>query len=382
MVKTVVILGGALGGLPVAHHLLKHTAPLVEDLKVILVTPNSDFFWNLASVRGILPDMLEDDKLFYPIAPAFTQYPSHKFEFVLGKAEALDPGKNAVTVKTNDGQTRQIPYHTLLIATGSKAREGMPFKNLSSTEDTKAKIHEWQAKIKAARSIIVAGAGMTGVETAGELAEEYSKTGLKQITVVNDGLPFADNVRKDIRKGAVAELEKLGARYIDAKVTAVSDHKGQKLVDVALPDGSIQTLVTDLYLPAYGVVANTEFVPAHMLDKQRRIKQTTSLKAEGYDNIFVVGDAGNLESQTAVTINNQLGEIVRGLQARLTGKSAPAPEYKPANKTVFAVSIGKNGGIGQLGNWKLFSLMVWFAKARTLMTEKAADTSAGKVNIS
>lgn len=36
--KTVVVLGGAVGGLGVAHRLLKHTLPQHKDLKVILVS--------------------------------------------------------------------------------------------------------------------------------------------------------------------------------------------------------------------------------------------------------------------------------------------------------------------------------------------------------
>lgn len=37
MAKTVVILGASFAGIPIAHHLLTHTAPLIPDLKVILV---------------------------------------------------------------------------------------------------------------------------------------------------------------------------------------------------------------------------------------------------------------------------------------------------------------------------------------------------------
>ena len=38
MGKTVVVLGGSLGGMAVTHRLLKHTRPHEEDLKVILVS--------------------------------------------------------------------------------------------------------------------------------------------------------------------------------------------------------------------------------------------------------------------------------------------------------------------------------------------------------
>lgn len=43
MAKTLVILGAGIAGLPIAHHVLKHTAPQVKGgLKVILVSPNTD----------------------------------------------------------------------------------------------------------------------------------------------------------------------------------------------------------------------------------------------------------------------------------------------------------------------------------------------------
>lgn len=42
MGKTLVVLGAGLVGLPIAHYVLKHTVPVVEGLKVILVTPNTD----------------------------------------------------------------------------------------------------------------------------------------------------------------------------------------------------------------------------------------------------------------------------------------------------------------------------------------------------
>lgn len=113
MAKTIVILGANYTGLPIAHYLLKHTATKVPGLKVIVVAPNTHMYWFVASVRGILPNMLADDKLFLPIAPEFAKYPSDRYELVLGKAEAVDPSRNAVEVRLNDGGGRTISYDDL-----------------------------------------------------------------------------------------------------------------------------------------------------------------------------------------------------------------------------------------------------------------------------
>jgi NADH dehydrogenase FAD-containing subunit len=173
MAKTVVILGAAYSGIPVAHYLLKHTAAKVKDgLKVVLVAPNSDFYWHNASVRGILPGQIPDDKLFYPIAASFSKYPTEHFDFVLGKAHAVDPANNSLVVRKADGFEQTIQYDELVIATGSSYKDGSPFKDGASTEDTKAALSEWRKKIDAAKTIVVAGGGATGVEVAAELGEE------------------------------------------------------------------------------------------------------------------------------------------------------------------------------------------------------------------
>src|SRR5271163_3369440 len=97
MAKTVVILGAGWAGLPLAHKLLKYTLPKVKDgLKVFLISPNSHFYWNVAAVRGVIPGAFSDDQLFLPIEPGFAEYSVENFEFILGKAESLDPDRNIV----------------------------------------------------------------------------------------------------------------------------------------------------------------------------------------------------------------------------------------------------------------------------------------------
>lgn len=113
MERTIVILGANFTGVPIAHYLLKHTATQVPGLKVIIVAPNTHMYWFVASVRGILPNMLADDNLFLPLAPEFAKYPSDKYEFILGKAEGVDRTNNTVEVRLNDGSARAIRYDDL-----------------------------------------------------------------------------------------------------------------------------------------------------------------------------------------------------------------------------------------------------------------------------
>jgi NADH dehydrogenase FAD-containing subunit len=180
MAKTVVILGASFGGLKVAHNLLKNTLPAVKGLKVILVSPTTHAYFNLAAPRAIVPGQIPDDKLLAPIKPAFSKYPSSSFEFVIGKATSVDPASKKVEIETESG-LRTVTYDALVVTTGSSTGS-MPWKAAGSYKEFLELLHGTQEKVKKAKSIVVGGAGVTGVETAGELGYEYGKT--KEITLV------------------------------------------------------------------------------------------------------------------------------------------------------------------------------------------------------
>src|SRR4051794_35118752 len=94
--KTLVILGAGIASVPLAHHVLRFTVPKAPELRVILVSPNTHFYFNLASPRAIISEDFAD-KLFLPLAPAFTQY-GDSIELVHGKADSLNPDGNSVVV--------------------------------------------------------------------------------------------------------------------------------------------------------------------------------------------------------------------------------------------------------------------------------------------
>lgn len=379
MGKTVVILGASLAGIPIAHYLLTHTSAVVPDLKVILVSPNTHMYWSFASVRGILPGGIEEDKLMLPIAPAFKKYSSDKFEFVLGKAQDLEPASNSVTVQTNEGAVRKLDYHTLVIATGTSAREEMPFKTVNTTEQTRDVLHDWQQRIKSAKSVVVAGAGITGVELAGELAEAYAKTGQKKVTLIaSSDLPLDAGMRKDVRQAAKKTLEKLGAEVkLNAKVIKVEGpESGPKTISLSLGRGRDETIEADVFIPTYGLQPNSEFVPANLLDHRRHVKQTKHLRAEGRDNIFVVGDVGSLETPQGIHTDNQLVHAVKNIQAYLKGEALT--EYVFSTDPLFMASIGKGAGVGQAKGFKLFNFMVKKFKSQTLGTQNFPGIIAGQ----
>ena len=379
MSQTIVILGAGWAGLPLAHKLLKHTAPKTS-LKVVLVTPNSRFFWNVAATRGLIPGDIPDDDLFLPIAPGFTRYPANAFELVLGRAERIDEVASAVRVVTNAGAARDITYSQLVIATGSGISSGLPLKPLGSDQQTIDAWHALQKCVGDANSIVVAGAGATGVEIAGELAARYGSA--KAITLVASGSKplLADGNSVTLSPSVIAtvdsDLQELGVRLIrNARVTKEektgADGKGHRLT---LSDGSV--LDADCYLPVYGVQVNTSFVPAHLLDERGNVKQDASLRVAGTRNVWALGDVGNTEPKQLTLTDAQVVHVAAALDATLTS-SGPVPLYTPEKKTMLFLTLGRKFATGQIGGWRLWRFLVAWVKGRKLFVDTAADYVEG-----
>ncbi|KAI1424410.1 putative FAD binding protein [Xylaria sp. FL1777] len=380
MTKTVVILGAGVAGLPIAHYLLRRTTKQHDDLRVILVSPHDTFYWKFASVRFALPDQMPEEKYMFPLAAQFASYPREKFTLIIGAAETLDPARNTVSVRA-DGALRDIEYHTLVVATGARARSGMPWKEVGTTAQTRARLEELRRGIRSARSIVVAGAGVTGVEFAGELGSAYAKTGLKKVTLVGaEALPLDKRVQTDVREAAKRELAKLGVVYVGgAKVTSdvTQQAAAEKTVTLTRGDGAAETLAADLVVPTFGLEPNAEFAPEAMRDAASGcLKQGKDLRAPGYKNVFVIGDVGDLQPAQAAHTDAQTRHLMTQFNSYFSGEPIKPYVFDP-DKVQLALTVGRDRGTGQVGSWRLWSILVWFLKGRHLGTDTADAFARG-----
>ena len=179
--KHIVIVGGSYGGIGTAHRILKQGLKEAEEFKITLITPNTHHYWNMASPRAVIPGLLTDEELFQPIAPGFSHYPRGRFEFILATAERVNFEDRHVFVRQSS-DVKTVDYDLLILATGSHMPANAPFKALGSTEATKDSLHALQRRVSSAKSIVVGGAGVSGVEIAAELGEVY--IGQKEIVLV------------------------------------------------------------------------------------------------------------------------------------------------------------------------------------------------------
>lgn len=357
MTQNIVVLGGAFAGIQIAHRLLKYTRKNVKDLKVVLVSKNSHFYWNLASVRAIVPGVLKEDQYNMPIEKGFAKYPEESFEFIVGSAESSDLDNKTVTISTAEGE-RVLNYDHLVLATGTRAKDGqVPWKGNGTNEEIMTLLRETTEKVKNAKHIVVAGAGATGVEVAGELRYEFKD---KDVILLS-GEP--NILRGDAIAGnAENELKKLGVQVkTDAKVASANTLPDGK-TEVVLENG--EKITTDLYLPTMGMTPNTEYLPEKVLKENKFVAIDEFYKVKNVESVWAAGDIVWTPRGSFVITDKQAAGVAKNLDAVLNGK-APSP-VKLLPMDVFVCAVGRGRGAGRIGSVKVFSFLVYQIKGKTL----------------
>jgi apoptosis-inducing factor 2 len=374
--KIIVILGAGWAGLPLAHKLLKYTLPKTP-IKVILISPNTHFYWNVAAVRGIIPNAIPDSQLFLPIEAGFQRYPAKNFDVVLGKATGIDVKGSTVEVLRNDGRTAILGYDQLVIATGSQMRSDLPFKPLGKHEETLDALHAIQNKIETAKSILIAGGGPTGVETAGELAAAYGME--KQITLAisEEHVLQASQALPSVVQALERNLQKLGVKLLrNAKVESAKPQNAKDQEKAEAPQTNVrlhngQTLTTDLYLPLFGIKLNTSFVPPSLVDLSGNLTLDQTMRVRGTTNIWGIGDVGNLEPKQLTVTDAQIIHLAAALDSVICKGDKEVEEYKLGGKKMIFITMGRKYATGQIGGWRLWGWLTAYVKGRYLFVDTA-----------
>jgi NADH dehydrogenase FAD-containing subunit len=388
--KTILILGGSYAGISTAHYLLKHAIPHLPDkasYQVIIVSTSSQAMCRPACPRAMISDeMFNQDRLFVGIENLFKEYPEGSFHFNNGTATDLDHEKREVSIRSPNGDTETLNFHALIVATGASTQS--PLLGLTQTQDQlRASWSIFRKALPSAKSIIIAGGGPAGIETAGELGDYLNgRAGWfnprpmnpnVSITIVTSSSRILPALRPAQAKKAEEYLAKVGVTIIkDARVKTVEPH-GAGTTDVAasatltLEDG--QMLNADLYIPATGTKPNTSFISPTFLMPDNRINTSPStlrVSAAG-PLIYAIGDCASSFRPAIHLILAAIPVLCANIKRDLllaTGEPEKAigadRNFVEDTRETQLVPIGRSRGVGAAMGWQVPSWMVWAIKGR------------------
>jgi NADH oxidase (H2O2-forming) len=348
MAKRIVIIGANASGVEAASAARKKD----RTAEITLITQEKTAGYSRCGLPFVIGGQIPNfrDLIVYPSAYFQMLKLNLKNET---KVTAINTRDKTVTIVDKSGATETIQYDSLVIATGAdafmppiKGREKQGILSLRNLEDGE-KID--RAVKEGAKSAVIMGAGLIGLETGVALIER----GLK-VTVV-EMLPqiLPQMLDADMAKHVQEALQGKGMCILTGK--AVEEFLGDEKVTAIMAGG--ERIEADLFISAFGVRANTKLaVDAGIpLGETRAIKTNARMETDVKD-VCAVGDCA--ESPNIIT-------------------------HKPtcAQLGTVAVRQGKVAGINAAGDYAQFTGVLASAVTRlfdteagvTGLTEKAAQ---------
>jgi dihydrolipoamide dehydrogenase len=245
--------------------------------------------------------------------------------------------KNTISIKANDGSTKEITTQKVIIATGSK-----PITPATMNYDKNRVITSTEALNidKVPKSMVVIGAGVIGLE----LGSVYARLGTKV-----DVIEFQDRILatmdSDCSKEMTRSLKKLGMEFhLNHKVTGVKGSKTSATVAFEPKDGGeAKEIKADYCLIAIGRRPYTEGLGLEnvgiTLDDKGRIAVDDHLQTS-VPEIYAIGDviAGAMLAHKAEEEGVFVAESLAGQKPHIDYNLIPGvvytwPEVSSVGKT-------------------------------------------------
>ncbi|MBK9125087.1 MAG: NAD(P)/FAD-dependent oxidoreductase [Chloroflexi bacterium] len=229
--------------------------------------------------------------------------------------------------------------------------------------------------IRAWLTFVVIGAGPTGVEMAGALAEMAHETlrpafrnvdlSNVRIVLVQSGERVLPTYPAELSAKAEASLSRLGVEVMTGRRVTDINAEG---VTISTGDRQTEFIASRNVLWAAGVKASPLGAALAKetnadLDRGGRVMVEPDLSLPGYPNVFVIGDLAHFNHQTGdplpgvAQVAIQQGRYVgRLIERRLQGKAVGAFRY--ADRGTIA-TIGRGAAVADIGRIRLSGWPAW-----------------------
>ena len=364
----VVIVGGGFGGLQAALHLRS------ADVQLTIVDRrNFHLFQPLA--YQVATGALNPGEICYPIRAVFRG--NENVRVILGEVTGFDLEARELPVRTTVGEER-FPYDTLIVAGGSKYNyfahpewqdTASELKSLEGAIHIRgrilrsleaAEVEYDEAKRAAYLTFAVVGAGPTGVEMAGQIAEiardtrrqfRVANTADARVLLIEAGERVLAGFPPSLSKRAFRSLESLGVTPLVNHLVTDLDEDG-----VVVQSGEheeripAKTIIWAAGVLASSIAGRLAEAAGVETDAVGRIVVEPDLTVDGHPEVLAIGDMVKVRSEppfpgvapVAMQMGRYAAKLVRG---RLHGDHVG--EFKYHNKGNLA-TIGRRRAVADL----------------------------------
>ena len=366
----IVVIGGGYGGLRAIEKLVG-----TPDTEITLIDRNG-YHYMQTEVYGYIAGTKDIDELAVDLEGWCGGF-SPPVRFVRGEVERIDPDGSLVHLDTS-----AIPYDTLIIATGARTNfpsfiEGLRehsygVKRLEKAFGFRHRFQELvERKLEGDAEpihIVVAGAGLSGVEVAAEMAymlRRYKKTLGRHIREIEITLVDAcDTILPGLHPFVIESARK---RLHDLNVVLKTSAFIDRVDETHLHLKTKERLPYTFIVFTGGIRAISDFVPESFeKNSAGQLAVTPYLTIEGYENVFAIGDVadirdpeGNPLPPTAQIAEKSAEHVARTVVRRLRGEETHPFAGKMDG---LFIALGGRYGVAELFGWRFKGIGVYYLK--------------------
>jgi len=293
MSKNILIVGAGFAGMmaALAASRLRHEKGVSpDDLAITVIAPEPELV--------IRPRLYEPhpDKMVAPLGELFA---ATDINFIAGSVETIDAAKHQISILDAQGLVSVKSYDRLVIAAGSHgfqppipglAEFGFTSNALDEAVALDRHLHDLAKRpASAARdTVVVGGAGFTGLEVATELADRirniFGADAKPNVIIVDRSPHVAPAMGENPRPYIVERLEALGiTTHLNTGIARLEDNS------VTLDNGERIETATVIWSGGMRASPLTTQLNAEK-DNLGRIIVDPDLRVPGYNEIFATGD--------------------------------------------------------------------------------------------
>ncbi len=377
----VVVIGSGFGGLFGAKALKR------SDVDVTMVAKTTHHLFQ-PLLYQVATGILSEGEIAPPTREVLAKQKNAKV--LLGEVTDIDLRAQTITSHVL-GRETVTPYDSLVVAAGSSqsyfgndrfAEFAPGMKSIDDALELRGRIFgafelaELGAMrgedVDALLTFVVVGAGPTGVEMAGQIAELSRRTLSRDFRAINsrharvvlvDAVgqvlpPFGAKLGVKTKRA----LEKLG---VEVRLGAMVTDLDEGGLEVTLKDGSVERIESVTKIWAAGVQASSLTATLSEqtgapLDRAGRIGVNSDLTLPGHPEVFVIGDMIDLDHLPGVAQVAIQGAkyAAKAIDRRLTGKPPQKP-FKYFDKGSLA-TISRFRAVALIGRFRLTGVLAWF----------------------
>jgi NADH dehydrogenase len=374
----VVIVGAGYGGLMTTVRLQKLLG--VNEADIVLVNKN-DYHYETTWLHEASAGTLHHDKVRYDIRNVIDR---SKVDFIQDSVVEINKEEKKVILEQGE-----VSYDYLVIALGGEPEtfgiKGLKeyafgITNVNSSRQLREHI-EYQfatynmeeEKNENRLSIVVGGAGFTGIEFLGELTnripklcQEYDVDFQKvKITCVEAAPTVLPGFDPELVKYAVSQLESKGVEFLIG--TAIKECTPDSIL-VAKGEEEPREIKAGTVVWAAGVRGNAVIEKSGFEAMRGRVKVQPDLRVPGFDDVFIIGDSSlvineeiNRPFPPTAQIAMQQGEVCARNIAFLIRDKHELESFSFENKGTVC-SLGDDDGIGVVFGKKITGSKAAFMK--------------------